>query len=283
LAGWLKFPGAFIHRVTTAIIACVAFSLGLSQAASTADLPAKAPVYSAPAAAPAPWSWTGFYVGGNAGYAWGRADTATTVPDSFAFPFTADNLIYSAAASPTIDSKGFTSGGQIGFNYQVSNFVFGLETDYNAFRLRGSTDTVGLPVASLTTLASHTELNTDWLFTLRPRAGITIGQWLFYGTGGLATTNIKYSQTNVFAGCPPFACTESVAVSKTKTGWTAGGGVEAALFDNWSVKAEYLYVNFGSIGTTTGFDSTFATPITHDAKLQASIARLGLNYRFAVH
>ncbi|MGZ3321833.1 MAG: porin family protein, partial [Xanthobacteraceae bacterium] len=66
-----------MHRVATAIIACAAFSLGLSQAASAADLPARTPVYSAPAAAAAPWSWTGFYVGGNAGYAWGRADTAT--------------------------------------------------------------------------------------------------------------------------------------------------------------------------------------------------------------
>jgi opacity protein-like surface antigen len=158
----------------------------------------------------------------------------------------------------------------------VSNFVFGLETDYNAFRLRGSTDTVGVPVASLTTLTSHTEVNTDWLFTLRPRAGITFGQWLFYRSGGLAMTNIKYSQSNVFSpGCGPFSCTESVESSKTKTGWAAGGGVEAALFDNWSVKGEYLYVDFGSIGTTTGFDSIFATPITHDAKLTASIARPG--------
>jgi outer membrane immunogenic protein len=230
----------------------------------------------------APWSWTGFYVGGNAGYAWGRADTTTDIPGANIFvPSPADALIFSDAASPTFNSKGFTGGVQLGFNYQVSNFVFGLETDYNAFRLRGSTDTVGVPVASLTTLTSHTEVNTDWLFTLRPRAGITFGQWLFYRSGGLAMTNIKYSQSNVFSpGCGPFSCTESVESSKTKTGWAAGGGVEAALFDNWSVKGEYLYVDFGSIGTTTGFDNVFSTPITHDAKLRASIAHLGLNYRF---
>lgn len=271
--------GTSMHRVATALIACAALSAGVSPAVLAADLPAKAPVYRAPAAAPL--SWTGFYVGGNAGYAWGRAQTTTTVPDSFAFPFTADNLIYSDAASPAINSKGFTGGVQIGFNYQVNNFVFGLEADYNAFKLRGSVDTVGLPVASLTTLASHTELNTDWLFTLRPRIGITTGQWLFYGTGGIAVTRLKYSQTNVFSPtCGPGTCTESIEASKTKTGWTVGAGVEAALTNNWSVKGEYLYVNFGSIGTTTGFDDVFATPITHDAKLHANIARLGLNYRF---
>jgi len=59
--------------------------------------------------------------------------------------------------------------------------------------------------------------------------------------------------------------------------------VEAALFDNWSVKGEYLYVDFGSIGTTIGFDSVLGQSITHDAKLHASIARLGLNYRFGGH
>jgi outer membrane immunogenic protein len=199
------------------------------------------------------------------------------VPDIFPFPFPADNLIYSAAASPTFDSKGFTGGVQVGFNYQMSNLVFGLETDFNAFRLRGAADTIGVP-PGFATLTSHTEMNADWLFTLRPRVGITTGQWLFYATGGLAVTNIKYSQTNVFSPtCPSagFICTESVAVSKTKTGWAAGGGVEAALFDNWSVKGEYLFVDFGSIGPTTGFDSIFATPITHDAKLTASIARPG--------
>lgn len=272
--------GTSMHRVATALITCAACLIGVSQAVLAADLPARPPVYSAPKAAP--WSWTGFYVGGNAGYARGRADTTTTIPDSFAFPFPADNVIYSDAASPAFNSKGFTGGVQIGLNFQVSNFVFGLEADYNAFKLRGSVETMGMSTG-ITSINSHTEVNADRLFTLRPRAGIAIDRWLIYATGGMAMTNIKYSQTNVFSPtCPsiPFPCTESVEASKTKTGWAAGGGVEAALTNNWSVKGEYLFVDLGSIGTTTGFDNVLGQAITHDAKLRASIARLGLNYRF---
>jgi outer membrane immunogenic protein len=230
----------------------------------------------------APWSWTGFYIGMNAGYGWGRSDTSTSVPVGLLAPFDSAAATYSDAASPTVRSSGFTGGVQLGFNYQMSSWLLlGLETDFNAFRLHGSADTIGAP-PGFATLTSHTEVSTDWLFTLRPRVGITTGHWLFYATGGLAVTDIEYSQTNVFtATCGPFMCTESVAASKSKTGWTAGGGIEAALPGNWSIKGEYLFVDFGSIGSLLGCDNIFCTTFTHEApNLRASIARLGINYRF---
>lgn len=266
-----------MRRFQWALLAVVAV-IGFASIASAADMPVKAPAYKAPIAAPV-YNWTGWYVGGNVGYAWGRADTSTIVPLTFAGP--PNNAIYSAASSPAFNSRGFTGGIQLGYNYQTNNLVWGIETDFNAFALKGSADTIGAPGGPNSTLFSHTEVNTDWLYTLRPRIGIASGQWLFYVTGGLAVTNLKYSPFNRYTPCggPGSSCIESASATTAKAGWAAGGGVETALMGNWSVKAEYLYVDFGSV-STTDTDNVVGAPFAHSAKLTASIARLGLNYKF---
>jgi len=154
----------------------------LSQAAGGGRSAGETAVYSAPVAArPGRLS---LLVSASCRYVEPAADTATTVPDSFAFPFTADNLIYSQTASPTIDSKGFTGGVQVGFNYQLSNLVFGSRPTNNAFKRCAARPTPWVRRRGIIVLNSHTELNTDWLFTLRPRAGITFNRFLVYGTGG---------------------------------------------------------------------------------------------------
>jgi outer membrane immunogenic protein len=95
-------------------------------------------------------------------------------------------------------------------------------------------------------------------------------------TGGLAVTELKYNNTftETFSGL-----FENGSVSKTKAGWTVGGGVEHAVLNAWSVKAEYLYVDFGSVsstGVTQRFDETFS----HSANLKSHIVRAGINYKF---
>ncbi len=172
-------------------------------------------------APPPPFSWTGFYVGLNAGYQWGD------ITNSLAQP------------------SGMAGGIQAGFNWQFGNFVLGAETDIN---LSGANDTF-----------APWQFSNPWFGTLRGRAGYTVNNFMIYGTGGLAYGAIE---------AEAFGLSES----KTRTGWTIGGGAEVGLTRAWSVKLEYLYMSFAEraytvTGVNNGFDS--------------SLVRFGVNYRFA--
>ena len=220
--------------------------------------------------------WCGWYIGVNAGYAWGTSDTVTVSPsDPFSPPVAA--AVYSASESPNIKSHGFTGGVQLGYNQQINAVVFGAETDFEDFSLRGSANTTVTPLGNVPVF-SQTNVKTDWLFTLRPRLGIAQGQVMAYVTGGLAVTDVKYSQTNNYVG----VVTEVGSMSSTRAGWTAGGGVEAKITNMWSVKAEYLYADFGSLSATVANPLVTAPPTTfsHSTNLKANIARVGLNYKF---
>ena len=118
--------------------------------------------------------------------------------------------------------------------------------------------------------------STDWLATARGRLGVAANNWLFFATGDAAFTALHGG----FSFFDTFGATESVSFSNGKTGYTVGGGVEAGLWGRWTVKAEYLYVNFGAV-SATGFLAQFPTqPLSHNIDLKANIARVGLNYRF---
>src|SRR6266508_44878 len=255
------------------LLASVACTALVAAPAMAADMPVKAPP------PPVVFTWTGCYLGANAGYGWSRSDTATTLTSNFSA--VAAQPIFNAIMSPTLHPKGGIAGGQIGCNYQAGNFVFGAETDYSYFHLTDSVVTSGTPPANAT-LTSTTAVSTDWLWTGRLRVGVAVDRALFYVTGGIATTRLNYSQVNSFTPCAfinTTISTEAVATSATKAGWTAGGGVEYAVTNNWTVKAEYLYADFGSI-STVGADDTVRSPFFHNANLKVSTARVGINYLF---
>jgi outer membrane immunogenic protein len=212
---------------------------------------ARAPAYKAPPPVEV-FSWSGFYVGGNAGYAWGR-DAINGVETAPVPPFFAiDSAAVSAAASPRLKPDGFTGGGQVGYNWQAGAAVFGVEADIEAFRLRASTTGTfpfpstlpGGPLGPPTAFFSPTSsASTDWLFTGRGRIGWANDHWLLYATGGVAVTNLSVNQTIVQLA--PFVFNASS--SDTRVGWTVGAGFEYMFAKNWSVKGEYLYLDFGSL------------------------------------
>jgi outer membrane immunogenic protein len=288
-----------MHRLRCALLATVAV-IGLTSIASAADLPTKAPVYKAPVAAPAP-SWTGFYIGLNAGYAWGRSSADTSVNCSTApAPFyfcnstagAANAAAVNAAGSGTITASGFTGGIQAGYNWQFASLIYGVETDFGAFHLRGShqgTGTYAVPFVGVSVgnpFAVNSSFGTDWLYTLRGRVGVPVSSnnLMAYATGGLALTRLGVSNSfsdNVFF--PPGAA-ESANGHETKTGWVIGGGLEWALANNWSVKAEYLYLDFGKV-TVTGTitnpgNGGYAQFISTSSDLTAQMARIGVNRKF---
>jgi outer membrane immunogenic protein len=186
-----------------------------------------------------------------------------------------------------LSSTGFTGGAQGGYNWQLGNIVFGGEGDFGAFDLSKSVSSSGaFPVTFLGNAYSLNEsMSTDWLATLRGRLGILVApQLLLYGTAGVALTDFKfsssYSDNAIGFGFP--GGTGYGSKSGVRTGWTVGGGGEWLLHGGWSVKAEYLYVDFGSESITVPTSNTaaYAQTMHVDAGLNASLARVGLNYRY---
>ncbi len=263
--------------------AAVSAILGIG-AASAADLPVKALHYTA--AAPA-FSWTGCYLGGNGGGAWGRSDVNTTVTSQVPFNVAFVNEL-TREQSPVLHPEGATVGGQLGCNRQFGHLVLGGETDFNYFGLKNSISTT-FPTALVDparqSVTTNSSIETRWLFTARGRLGYAWDTWLVYGTGGLAMTRIdasaKYS--NVVLNPQSLIESEFASASTTKVGWTVGAGVEHAISKNWTAKLEYLYADFGSVaasGPLVGEAGPTGIFLNHNFPLRTNIVRFGVNYLF---
>jgi outer membrane immunogenic protein len=260
------------------VLAAVTAFVGIGGAAMAADMPLKAPVY-----VPV-YNWTGFYIGGTVGAGWGSFDPQTSTVFSPVGYFAATSVAaINAAGVQNINPSAFTGGFEAGYNLQRGNFVYGIEGDIESFHLNGSaTSGAVYPCCAPTGFTVNSNASTTWLATIRGRLGYAVNNWLFFATGGVAFTDLhgNFGFGDTFA-----SATESASISDTKTGYTVGGGVEAGLWGNWSVKAEYLYVNFGTLSTTSNNLNTTigafpASTFAHSIDLKANIARAALNYRF---
>lgn len=248
--------------------------------------------------------WSGFYAGGNVGYAWGNAEDTSVIADgpgvACHFCFADDIGLAQGNGSPSFNPKGFTGGAQIGYNWQVSNLVYGAELDVEAFSQRQTVDSsFTLPTASAPANSFcgfgvncvgnfSTSVKADWLITLRPRLGYAANSTLVYVTGGLAIAKLSLTQSysdNIVFGVPPSGSVTASA-SQTKIGWVVGAGLEQAIGDRWSLKAEYLYARFDGINTNGtlvhnfGGGNDFATFSNNLDHLSTNIIRVGFNYRF---
>jgi outer membrane immunogenic protein len=288
-------------------------ALTVSAPAMAADMPVKAPVYKAPVVAPEVFSWTGFYIGGNLGYSWGRGDTdftetTNTTIVSQIFRTAGPNLIstttvtvppVTAGGSDRAHINGVIGGGQIGYNWQNGSMVYGIESDLDATGQRGDTTiciTAGCPAGGIFGSASY---RLPWLATLRGRVGVTVTpRVLLYATGGLAAAEVDSTFSGGLSGGGPLA---TVTSNPFKVGFAVGGGVEGALDNNWSAKLEALYVDLGGYDTAfngvtnttvtnalgtpqVGFNTVTTTTSTTSGSFHSHvtdfIVRVGLNYRF---
>jgi outer membrane immunogenic protein len=266
-----------VRQILSAVVSAAVLSIACSSAAFAAPPPA------------AVFNWTGFYAGLNAGgfRSSANADTSTTCTPAqcyFINPNTTN--LFNATGAQRDTPSGFIGGAQAGFNWQMGNLVTGLETDFQSFKQNGSgSGTAVIPSLAPSTLTVLQSFSTDWLWTLRPRLGIASSNWLFYATGGLAVTKVNANWLFVDV----FADTEAASMSKTKAGWTIGGGAEYALLNGWSLKAEYLHLDFGNIQTTSNnlLDSgTFPVPaqlFLHSISLTSDVFRVGANYKIGNH
>jgi outer membrane immunogenic protein len=278
-------------------ILLAALILGTAAPAFAADIPVKA--------RPAPvvvdtWNWNGFYLGLNGGYSWGRSRTTV---DYFSLPGGA--LIVpppGSVTSGTFNLNGGVFGGQVGYNWVGSGWLFGFEADLQWSGEKGSgiftcaaAGVAGVPgvcnpgltflpggVAGGTTLTL--EQHIQWFGTLRGRAGwLVTPSVLLYATGGLAYGSIKSSGT--ITGLNNFAQPVAAVFSNTKTnaGWTIGGGIEGHLGGNWTGKLEYLYLDLGTV--TNQVNLITIPPVTGiganiSSRITDHVFRAGINYHF---
>ena len=257
-----------MRQFVTALLGATALSLVCLPIALAADMPTKAGVY-----APATFNWTGWYIGLNAGGAWGR----TSVNSTFT-PSTLNDDAIAASDSPTLKPNGFTAGGQFGYNYQFSQWLVGLEADFGYFGLRNSQTITALypPGGGGGSYTVMPSIKTNWLGTVRPRLGYVWDRTLLYATGGLAVTDVHFDDSFI----DTFGDAGSSSVSKVKAGWAFGGGLEYAMWNNWSVKAEYLHLDFGSVSSSNVVIVCAPNCAqTHTVNLKSDVVRLGLNYQ----
>jgi outer membrane immunogenic protein len=285
------------------ILLASAGALALAGTALAADLrPPPPPVFVPPP------SWTGFYAGLNAGGTWSgvnNGSTATANLDPFS-GLIGDAIYNSTSAAlattntPLHPTAGFIGGGQIGYNYQFYNsFLAGVEADIQGtssdFRAQGVFSQAAVPGFAGFPISQDiaSSQSVDWLGTVRGRLGYLFTPTLLvYGTGGFAygQTNSTTSITQFVSNAPalPNSYGTFGRFSNTRTGWTAGGGLEWMFFPNWSFKVEYLYYNLGSAhysdGVLSNFNSggvlfTQGLPVSK-ASFNGNIVRVGVNYHF---
>jgi outer membrane immunogenic protein len=233
-------------------------------------------------AAPACHDWSGFYVGGFGGYKFGNIDTDLD-PNGDWDLFPADRDSIRSNAPGDLDTSGAEAGALIGFNWQFHNcWVLGFEADGGYLWLRdsNSSGTFSNPLASDKSI--ETSFKTTYLFTVAPRIGYSIGNWLPYVTGGLAVGDLQFDQrlhnaTSANAG--PY--TSGGSVEETHAGWMVGGGLQYAFNSRWSVRAQYQYVDLGSVDFQAPGSVGFTTFSTHNrASLTEHNASFAIIYGF---
>jgi len=269
-----RFGGRFAFA--TAVLLAPALAalpfISLTDFAHAADI-APQPMLKAPPPPPPPFSWSGFYIGAHLGSGWATIDQ-TGYATPLGFPTFAN-------PSPPQSADGFLGGGQIGFNYQVNQWVFGVEGQFSGSGIK-TASACGNGITAISFSTCHT--NIEWLGTLTGRVGWAVDHALVYVKGGAAVTHTKYSYD--------FLPITLVAIpldnfSSTAWGWTWGAGIEYALTSNWSAKVEYEYLDFGtkSFGLPL-LDNVVRNEIGGPSRQEISqhvhVIKFGVNYRFGL-
>ena len=270
-------------------------SLATLSAAFAADLHSRK---TAPAAPVVPaFTWTGFYAGLNAGVVWSNRNvTPAYINNDPVLPWTPQELatLWPVPAPYANNRVGFIGGAQIGYNYQMGQFVIGAEADFmGSTANQRSSGTLLVPnfmQRGTATETSSSNIQQSWLGTVRLRAGYAADRVLLYVTGGFAYGNVDYSLTTREVQGTGDTLNFAGQRSQTKGGYTFGAGVEYALTNNWIIRGEYLYYNLGSISAianpTSAIIGGAITPNLStvlgkgSTTIDGNIVRAAISYKF---
>jgi outer membrane immunogenic protein len=220
-------------------------------------------------------NWAGFYLGGNIGSGIGRDRTVYSLTGPAG----------TSAETFNLSPDGFNGGIQAGYNWQASNWVFGVEADIQGSSQRDNRACVQTcnPGPAPVLFAAY-DATLPWFGTARGRVGYSVGSTLFYATGGYAYGSVKTKIAANFLGSPA-----NGVITSTKGGWTVGGGIEtpftflSMLGPNWTSKTEYLYVDLGTSAgafVIPGAAGGPAVVAANSTQVHEHIFRTGLNYHF---
>ncbi len=213
------------------------------------------------------YNWTGFYLGGHIGYAWGKSNWTTSAEG---LPVGSGSLSFSQGIDPFYESGSWLEGMQIGYNYAVKNrIIVGAEADMTLPPFPYPTN--GLSIGGSANVLKGATTYSENVFasgTLRARIGYAPSNWLFYATGGLAWTDNKFALTQNSSGAEDSSF-------QFRLGWTAGAGVEAPIAPHWTGRIEYLFKDYGT--ASVSFPAS-GQHFRSDLDLQEF--RVGVNYQF---
>jgi outer membrane immunogenic protein len=230
------------------VVAALMLALAGTAHAFAADLPPPIPPAPLP---PAVYNWTGFYIGINGGYGTGRSNWS-------------DGPVGTTGSFPT---SGFLVGGTVGANYQIGEYVFGIEGDGDWTNLNGNSGSTCGAISAVVPPPDSCQTQSQWLATVRGRLGYAFDRTLIYGTAGAAFGNIQTGLN------PPATYDNSI-----EAGWTVGAGLEFGVTQNLTAKVEYLFVELpNGTCTTAGNCGGAAGSIV---SFNESIVRAGFNFKF---
>ncbi len=228
------------------------------------------------------FNWTGFHIGAHGGYGWSHRNFTNTITGSLGA------AQQSASNSGSDNGSGIIGGGQIGYNYQfLNNLVVGIETDIDAADINSS---IAACVAGFGTAVCGTRgTEIENFGTVRARLGYAFNNLLLYGTGGWAwgqgTNKIQF--TCLGPGCPqtsgiPPTSPAPIGVDVNPFGWAAGAGAEWAFLPNWTLRAEYLHLQFNGVTEDRSKSSSFSPSLFVTSHVSSNMGvdtvRIGVNY-----
>jgi outer membrane immunogenic protein len=270
-----------MNRILTVGIGALALA-AMTIPASAADIPRPAPP--PVVAPPVVYNWSGFYIGGNIGGKWADHDGDLRLDNVVGF--TPLGLVDFGNGGNGGSEGAFVGGGQVGFNWQAGSWVFGIEGDFQATSAERTLVCCGpLGLALGFTPGDTLSVKNDWQASVRGRIGYAWDRFMVYGTGGVAFANLEatvaIAPVLTPAGTVPglFA-----SASDTLTGWTAGGGIEFGLWDNWSLGVEYRFTSFDASDFNHGnlfLDPIISSPLRSSFDLETHEVTARLNYRFS--
>jgi outer membrane immunogenic protein len=284
-------------RFAVAVVA----ALTAAPAAFAADVLAPTPVYTK-APAPIATDWTGFYLGAGIGARSSQVDGDVSQASIDSFNnFTEDNVCsrFFACSGASLNGTAFRISPYLGYNYQfATQWLAGIEGDVGFGSKTATLANAFYPNTGISNFNGHDSfaVKTGWDASLRGRLGFLVTpSFLVYGTGGAAWQHIDATSTcstttSTFSECAPgFLAPSVITDSTTKLGWTVGAGIETMLGQNWIVRGEYRYADFGTITNTdtrtcgalcAGFGAPSSLAITDTLRLRTQTATFGIAYKF---
>jgi outer membrane immunogenic protein len=244
-------------KIMKKLIAAAAFIALGPTSALAADLAAR---YTPATVVDAMYNWSGFYIGINGGGGWAQNDHSDL---TLGGGFWTDGAF---GGRQRVNADGALFGGQAGYNWQMSSWVFGLELAGDATNIRRTDVSIFFPATDLLTS------KVDGIFTVTGRIGYAFNNWLPYIKGGYAGAQLRTTNFDLFG--------DSLDHSDWRSGYTIGAGLEYGITPNWTIGVEYAYMDFGNRSWNGATVGPGAGPESFNDNLRISTVTGRLNYRF---